>query len=154
MKKIAFYISLSVEDKMSIAESESISNQRAIINAYVNSKDNLKGKISEEYVDYGYSGTNIKRPAFTRLINDIKKLEVDTIIVKDLSRFMRDYITMGDYLENIFPFMGVRFIAINDNYDSSFEKGNGTNIDIQFKNLLHEFYARDASEKVRSVCNN
>src|SRR5699024_12229070 len=78
---------------------------------------------------------------------------VKTIIVKDLSRFMRDYIAMGDYLENIFPFMGVRFIAINDNYDSSKEKGNGTELDIQFKNLLYDFYAKDASQKVRSVQN-
>lgn len=66
---------------------------------------------------------------------------------------MRDYIAMGDYLENIFPFMGVRFIAINDNYDSSKEKGNGTELDIQFKNLLYDFYAKDASQKVRSVQN-
>lgn len=153
MSKIAFYIRLSLQDKDKVDESESVRNQRSIIKSYVSLKDDLKNRKYTEYVDDGFSGTSIKRPAFNRLMKDIKNLEIDTIIVKDLSRFMRDYIAMGDYLENIFPFMGVRFIAINDGYDSSLEKGNGTNIDIQFKNLLHEFYARDASEKVRSVCN-
>ena len=84
------------------------------------------------------------------MLEDVKKNNIKTIIVKDLSRFMRDYITLGDYLENIFPFLGVRFIAINDGYDSDKEKGNGTDLDIQFKGLLYDFYTKDISEKVKS----
>ncbi len=68
-----------------------------------------------------------------------------------MSRFMRNYIEMGDYLENIFPFMGVRFIAINDGYDSSKETQNGTELDIQFKNLLNDYYSRDISEKMTTA---
>ena len=64
---------------------------------------------------------------------------------------MRDYIALGDYLENIFPFLGIRFIAINDGYDSAKEKGNGTDLDIQFKGLLYDFYTKDISQKIKSV---
>lgn len=151
MSKIALYIRLSVEDQMKKDESESITNQRSYLNDYLNRNDEFKGFQREEFVDDGYSGTNEKRPAFQRMIEEVKCGQVKTIIVKDLSRFMRDYIVLGDYLENIFPFMGVRFIAINDGYDSVKEKGNGTDLDVQFKGLLYDFYAKDISQKVKSV---
>lgn len=85
------------------------------------------------------------------MLEEVKGGKIQVIIVKDLSRFMRDYIALGDYLENIFPFLGIRFIAINDGYDSSKEKGNDTDIDIQFKGLLYDFYTKDISEKVKTV---
>ena len=150
MSKIALYIRLSVEDMIKTDESESIINQRAYLNDYLDKNEEFKNFTREEYVDDGYSGTNENRPAFQRMLEDVKKNNIQTIIVKDLSRFMRDYITLGDYLENIFPFLGVRFIAINDGYDSDKEKGNGTDLDIQFKGLLYDFYTKDISEKVES----
>ena len=153
MNKVALYFRLSVEEQSGREESESIISQRNYVTSFFKAQSDLKDFPYEEYIDDGFSGSNTKRPGFERMMNDVKANLVKTIIVKDLSRFMRDYIAMGDYLENIFPFMGVRFIAINDNYDSSKEKGNGTELDIQFKNLLYDFYAKDASQKVRSVQN-
>lgn len=153
MSKIALYIRLSVEDQMDRDESESITNQRSLLNDYLDKNEEFKEFQREEFVDDGYSGTNDKRPSFQRMLDEVKNGLVKTIIVKDLSRFMRDYIVLGDYLENIFPFMGVRFIAINDGYDSAKEKGNGTDLDIQFKGLLYDFYSKDISQKVKSVAN-
>lgn len=153
MNKVALYFRLSVEEQSGREESESIVSQRNFVTSFFKAQSDLKNFPYEEYIDDGFSGSNTKRPGFERMMNEVKANLVKTIIVKDLSRFMRDYIAMGDYLENIFPFMGVRFIAINDNYDSSKEKGNGTELDIQFKNLLYDFYAKDASQKVRSVQN-
>lgn len=151
MSKLALYLRLSVEERSERFESESISSQRMFLQEFVKSQDDLKNLAMEEYADDGFSGTNTNRPAFQRLMEDVKTGKVKTIVVKDLSRFMRNYIEAGDYLENIFPFMGVRFISINDGYDSKNENGNGTELDIQFKNLLYDFYAKDASEKIKSV---
>ena len=151
MSRIALYIRLSVEDQMKKDESESIINQRKYLNDYLDRTEEFKAFQREEFVDDGYSGTNEKRPSFQRMLEEVKNGQINTIIVKDLSRFMRDYIALGDYLENIFPFLGIRFIAINDGYDSDKEKGNGTDLDIQFKGLLYDFYAKDISQKVRSV---
>lgn len=151
MSKIALYIRLSVEDQMKKDESESIINQRCYINDFLDRNVEFKGFSKEEYVDDGYTGTNEKRPAFQRMLEEVKQGKINAIIVKDLSRFMRDYIALGDYLENIFPFLGIRFIAINDGYDSFKEKGNGTDLDIQFKGLLYDFYTKDISQKVKTV---
>lgn len=151
MSKIALYIRLSVEDQMNKDESESIVNQRQYLNDYLERSEEFKSFQREEYVDDGYSGTNERRPAFQRMLEEVKSGKINAIIVKDLSRFMRDYIALGDYLENIFPFLGIRFIAINDGYDSAKEKGNGTDLDIQFKGLLYDFYTKDISQKVKSV---
>lgn len=153
MSKIALYLRLSVEEKSGKAESESITSQRHYLHNFLKSQSDLTGLSVEEYTDDGFSGTNTKRPAFQRLLEDIKNGKIKTIVVKDLSRFMRNYIEIGDYLENIFPFLGIRFIAINDGYDSKTENGNGTKIDIQFKNLLYDFYTKDASVKIKSVAN-
>lgn len=151
MNKIALYIRLSVEDQLDRNESESITNQRIFLNDYLDKNTEFKGIQREEFVDDGYSGTNEKRPSFQRMLEEVKTGIIKTIVVKDLSRFMRDYIVLGDYLENIFPFMDVRFIAINDGYDSAKEKGNGTDLDIQFKGLLYDFYSKDVSQKVKTV---
>lgn len=151
MSKIALYIRLSVEDQVKKDESESIINQRCYINDFLDRNAEFKGFSKEEYVDDGYTGTNEKRPAFQRMLEEVKQGKINAIIVKDLSRFMRDYIALGDYLENIFPFLGIRFIAINDGYDSAKEKGNGTDLDVQFKGLLYDFYTKDISQKVKTV---
>lgn len=153
MNKIALYIRLSVEERSGRDESESITNQKLYLTEYLRSHEDFKRLPYEEYIDDGYSGTNTNRPAFMRMMEEVKMGGIKTIIVKDMSRFMRDYISIGNYLENIFPFMGLRFIAINDGYDSSKEQGNGTELDVQFKNLLYDFYAKDVSDKVKSVSN-
>lgn len=132
-------------------ESERIINQRQYLNDYLNKNEEFNSFQREEYIDDGYTGTNEKRPSFQRMLEEVKSGKINAIIVKDLSRFMRDYIALGDYLENVFPFLGIRFIAINDGYDSAKEKGNGTDLDIQFKGLLYDFYTKDISQKIKSV---
>lgn len=116
--RCAVYLRLSRSDGDQ-QESNSIKNQRALLNDYLGKHPELH-KV-DEYVDDGYSGTNFERPDFKRMMQDIEKRKVNCIIVKDLSRFGRNYIETGRYLERIFPFMGVRFIAINDHYDSAEE---------------------------------
>ncbi len=129
-------------------ESNSIKNQRALLNDYLGKHPELH-KV-DEYVDDGYSGTNFERPDFKRMIQDIENRKINCIIVKDLSRFGRNYIETGRYLERIFPFMGVRFIAINDHYDSAEENDDKGRILIPFNNLINDTYCRDISMRVRS----
>ena len=112
----ADYLRLSREDGDKL-ESDSIRNQRSLINDFV--KQHKEIQLVEEYIDDGYSGTNFDRPAFQRMLEDVKRKKINCIIVKDLSRLGRNYIETGRYLEKIFPFMGVRFIAITDHYDSA-----------------------------------
>lgn len=146
---IAIYLRISVADYQS--ENQSILNQKKYIHDYLDNLLEFKSYEREEYADIGFSGTNENRPEFKRLINDVKNKKIKCIIVKDLSRFIRDYIKIGDYLENIFPFLGVRFISINDNYDNLKENNNVLNIDIQFKSLLYDFYVKDISTKLKSA---
>lgn len=143
----ASYVRLSREDGDK-AESDSIHNQRDLIRDFVKKHADLK--LVEEYIDDGYSGTNFDRPAFMRMIEDAKKKKVDCIIVKDLSRLGRNYIETGKYLEKIFPFMGIRFIAVNDHYDSANEESDADHIIIPFKNLINDAYCKDISIKIRS----
>lgn len=148
MNKVAIYLRLSDEDYNKMDESISIVNQRDYIRNYIENESSLKSCEIKEYVDDGYSGTNTNRPAFLRLIDDVKEGRVKTIIVKDMSRFSRDYILLGDYLSNILPFLKIRFIAINDNYDSLKEQGNGLDTDTQFKTLYYDLFSKELSEKV------
>lgn len=150
MNRIAIYLRLSEEDYKKTDESISIVNQRDYIRSYIEDENSLKDSEIEEYIDDGYSATNTNRPSFLRLIDDIKNGRVGTIIVKDMSRFSRDYILLGDYLSNILPFFKIRFIAINDNYDSLKEQGNGIDTDAQFKTLYYDLFSKELSEKVRS----
>lgn len=152
MTKIALYLRLSV-DEADTDESNSITNQRYLLNNYLDQTPEFKNWERLEFVDDGFSGTSLNRPAFQRLMIDVKAGTIRHIIVKDLSRFMRDYLELGNYLENIFPFLGVRFIALNDQYDSLTSENNGLDIDVPFKNLLNDFYAKDVSEKVKSAMN-
>lgn len=150
MNRIAIYLRLSEEDYKKTDESISIVNQRDYIRSYIENENSLKDSEIEEYIDDGYSATNTNRPSFLRLVDDIKNGRVGTIIVKDMSRFSRDYILLGDYLTNILPFLKIRFIAINDNYDSLKEQGNGIDTDAQFKTLYYDLFSKELSEKVRS----
>ena len=116
--QIAFYMRLSLEDEGEGDESNSISNQRVLLRNFVAEKFTGQAYKIREFVDDGYSGTNFERPAVTELLNDVRDGKMNCVIVKDFSRFSRDYIEMGTYLEQIFPFLEVRFIAVNDRYDS------------------------------------
>lgn len=144
------YMRLSKEDEDKKI-SNSIINQKMFIKNFVRAKKDIN--IIAEFIDDGYSGVNFERPAFKRLLEEIKKNKIDCVIVKDLSRFSRNYIEAGNYIENIFPFMGVRFIAITDNYDSIDETSTINNVIIPFKNLINDFYCNDISLKIRSSLN-
>ena len=141
------YLRLSKEDGDK-EESDSITNQKELILEYLKSMEDIK--IHEIRVDDGYSGVNFDRPAFQQMLEDIKTGKVDCVITKDLSRFGRNHIEVGKYLEKIFPYLGVRFIAINDNYDSARSDTQTDNIIIPFKNLINDVYCRDISIKIRS----
>ncbi len=153
---IGKYIRLSLADqdlmkKENKSESESISHQKALIQNFINDNSELNGSEQYEFFDDGYSGTNFQRPSFERLLEKIKKGEINCVIVKDFSRFGRDYIELGDYLERIFPFMGVRFISINDHYDSADYKGTTGGLDVVMKNIVYDYYSKDLSVKVKTA---
>ena len=139
----ALYMRLSRDDE-NTGESNSIETQRKIITQYAKDK-NIP--VYSEYVDDGYSGMNYDRPAFTRMMDDVDNGKVNCIITKDLSRFGREYIQTGFYLEILFPSRGVRYIAVNDNEDSE----NGLSDFVPFKSLFNDFYAKDTSRKVRAA---
>ena len=154
-KQIAIYLRLSLEDvdkrtNKAKDESNSISAQRMLITRHLDQNPMLKDLPRIEFCDDGYSGTNFDRPAFQKMIELVKKGEISCIVVKDLSRFGRDYIEVGDYLEHIFPFLGIRVKAINDHYDSDKYIGRTGGMDIAFKNLIYDYYSKDLSKKVRS----
>ena len=146
------YLRLSKEDE-DIARSEtlqsnSIENQKEYIEDYLQSKPEIK--VVDFYIDDGYSGVNFDRPDFQRMLQDIKDKKINCVIVKDLSRLGRNYIEVGKYIERLFPFLGVRFIAINDNFDSADDAASSNNIIVPFKNLINDAYCRDISIKIRS----
>ena len=150
IKKIyqaVLYIRLSKEDGDK-AESNSVSNQRDLIYSFLKDKKDIQ--VCDEKVDDGYSGVGFDRPALISMLEDVKQGKINCIIVKDLSRFGRNYIETGRYIQQIFPFMGVRFIAINDRYDSENIDSQTDNIILPFKNLMNDSYSRDISVKVRS----
>lgn len=143
-KITALYCRLSQEDELK-GDSNSIQNQRAILEKYA--KDN-GFENTEVFVDDGYSGVSFNRPGFQNLLERMENGEVAALITKDLSRLGRNYIEVGQYTELIFPRLDVRYIAINDNYDSLYSEGNEL---APFKNLFNEWYARDTSKKIRAV---
>ena len=141
----ALYERLSREDGDK-PESDSIINQQHLLRDYCNRHSEFT--VVDDYIDDGFTGTNFRRPSFLRMIADIEKGKIDCVIVKDLSRFGRDYIDMGYYLERYFPEKRVRFIALNDHIDSI----NGAyDMMLPLKNVFNTQYARDISEKVRTA---
>ena len=143
-KITALYCRLSKDD-LNVGDSDSIVHQRAILEKYA--EDNCFPNI-RVFVDDGYSGVSFDRPGFQEMYKLIEAGKVGIVITKDLSRLGRNYIEVGNYTEFIFPRYGVRYIAINDNYDSLFSDNNEL---APFKNLFNEWYARDTSKKIRSV---
>ena len=148
----AIYLRLSQEDgDISVSdknESNSISTQRDLIHAYLQKQADIL--YETEFCDDGYTGTNFDRPGFNDMMKAVREKRVDCIVVKDLSRFGRDYIESGKYIQKIFPMLGIRFIAINDGYDSA-DTGNQSNdFVLPFKNLINDSYCRDISIKSRS----
>lgn len=139
------YYRLSKEDKAK-AVSDSIENQRKLIREYISRHDNIT--LVDEVYDDGYTGTNYNRPGFVAVMEAVDAGRVDCLIVKDLSRLGREYIETGRYLEKIFPALGVRVIAVNDDYDSSNPR-QADDIIVPVKNLMNETYCRDLSNKLR-----
>ncbi len=143
--KYGMYIRLSREDGDK-QESESIGNQRKILQRYIKEK-NLY--VVKEYIDDGVSGTTFNRPGFNELLQDIKSEKINMVITKDLSRLGRDYIKTGYYIENYFPENQVRYVSILDGIDTY--SGTTNNEITPFKAILNDMYAKDISKKIRSV---
>ena len=143
-KITALYCRLSRDDEHS-GDSNSIVHQKEILSAYAEKRGFGNARF---YVDDGYSGTNFNRPDFLRMMDDVNNGLVGTIIVKDMSRFGRDYILVGYYTEIMLPQMDIRFIAVNDNVDSENQADNDFT---PFRNIINEWYAKDTSKKIRSV---
>lgn len=148
----AIYLRLSQEDgDISVSdknESNSISTQRDLIHAYLQKQADIL--YETEFCDDGYTGTNFDRPGFNDMMKAVREKRVDCIVVKDLSRFGRDYIESGKYIQKIFPMLGIRFIAINDGYDSADTENQSNDFVLPFKNLINDSYCRDISIKSRS----
>ncbi len=147
-KNLAIYLRLSIDDTNS-EESNSISNQRDLIHGFINQNQKLSTYNIVEYKDDGYTGTNLNRSGMKQLLYDIKANNISCVVVKDFSRFSRDYITLGNYIEQVFPFMGVRFISINDNYDSDEHSTSNIELDVPIKGLLYDLYSKDLSKKIK-----
>ena len=145
--RTALYLRLSREDGDK-TESDSIANQRTLLDAYA--IDHPELCIVYEFVDDGYSGSNFERPAFQRLFRELEQGTINCVLVKDLSRFGRNYIEVGRYLERIFPVMRVRLIAVTDNYDSQSAWTTSDSIMVPMRNLLNDAYCRDISVKIKS----
>lgn len=145
--RTALYLRLSREDGDK-TESDSIANQRTLLEAYA--IDHPELCIVDEFVDDGYSGSNFERPAFQNLFRELEQGTINCILVKDLSRFGRNYIEVGRYLERIFPVMRVRLIAVTDNYDSQSAWKTSDSIMVPMRNLLNDAYCRDISVKIKS----
>jgi site-specific DNA recombinase len=148
----AIYLRLSQEDgDISISdksESNSISTQRDLIHAYIAKHPDIS--YVTEFCDDGYTGTNFERPGFENMMKAVREKRINCIIVKDLSRFGRDYIESGKYIQKIFPMLGIRFIAINDGYDSASTDNQANDFVLPFKNLINDSYCRDISIKSRT----
>lgn len=134
------------------AESNSVVNQRKLLDCYLESHREFSNCTILEFLDDGRSGTNLDRPGMRAMLDAARRHEIDCIIVKDFSRFARDYIESGRYLEQVFPALGIRFISVNDCYDSyDFPYGTAGNINNGLLNLINEMYSRDLSQKSKAA---
>lgn len=148
---IAAYYRLSQADETTDGreESNSIINQRTMIRTYITEHEDLSALPLTEFTDDGFSGTSTDRPAFQKMLNGIKNGEITCVIVKDFSRFARNYIEAGDYIEQLFPFLGVRFIAVTDGYDSEhLGNSDSKNMEMVIKNVINAAYSKDLSAKI------
>ena len=141
----AAYIRLSVENNGHETDN-SLKTQIELVESFIRENGNLH--LIDTYIDNGFSGTKFDRPEFVRMMDDVKSGRIQCIVVKDLSRFGRDYIETGAYLEKIFPFMGVRFISITDGYDSAISGDAEKALMVPLKNMINAAYAKDISRKI------
>lgn len=144
--KTAIYARLSREDNLN--QSDSIENQLSLLHDYVGNRPYLQ--LVGTYIDNGYTGTDFDRPEWQKLMEAVREKEVDCIVVKDLSRLGRNYIETGEFLEKICPFFGIRFIAINDNFDTDTAEASGQ-LSVSLSNIINDYYAKDISRKVSSA---
>ncbi len=147
MYKVGIYLRISNDDGDK-NESDSIASQRSIVENYVDKHKDMI--IHKEYVDDGYTGTNFDRPGFERLLRDVENGIIDCIVVKDLSRLGRNYVMTGYYLEQYFPMQSVRFVAVNDCYDSENSSSNDEFM-MPIRNVFNAHYSKDISRKVKSA---
>lgn len=154
MNTTAKYIRLSSEDadlkQSGKLESNSIANQRNLLNAFISRTPDLAESHVVEFCDDGWSGKNFDRPAFQELMAQVRQGKIQCIVVKDLSRLGRDYLAVGNYLSYVFPFLGIRFIAVNDGFDS-IRPADIDSLETSFKTILYDLYSRDLSRKVRNA---
>lgn len=152
---MAWYIRLSDEDddlrSAGKKESNSITNQRNLLREYYNSHEDLKQYEVIEFVDDGYTGTQFERPLFKAMMQMVQHRQVNCIMVKDLSRVGRDYLEVGAYAELIWPLFGIRFISVNEGFDSNNYVGTTGGVEIALRNLINSMYSRDLSAKVKSA---
>lgn len=146
VKKIKGKLKVVEIRKQTVSEFEV---RRLLAKNFIESHEDLIGEVVE-YKDDGYTGLNFDRPAFQQMITDAKRGIIGTIIVKDFSRFGRDYIGVGDYLEQILPSLGVRLIAVNSKYDSQEQGSNVLSLDVSINNMINNMYSKDLSKKLKS----
>lgn len=142
------YARLSVLETRDRKDSEALTNQKALLRNFIASQDDLK--LCEVYFDNGETGTNFERAGFQRMMEDVQTGKINCIVVKDLSRLGRNCVETGNYLERVFPFLGVRFIAVTDGYDSAAANA-GDVLAAALKNLVNEAYSLDISRKSGAI---
>lgn len=154
-KEIVFYLRVSKEDtdlhEVEKEQSNSIVNQHNLLLNFVSKQDDLKKGNITTLIDDGYSGTNQNRPNFQRLLEMAKKMKFDVLIVKDFSRFARDHILLCDYIDQIFPFLGIRMISVNDHFDGAKMDGKTLGIDVGFRSIVYAYYSQDLSQKTKTA---
>lgn len=146
--RAAGYVRLSLEDS-GRPGTDTIESQMEMVRNYIEAQPDME--FTAMHCDNGHTGTSFSRPGFDRLMQDVKGGKADCIVVKDLSRFGRNYREAGNYIERIFPFMGVRFVALTDNFDTLHAERSDDGYIVPLKNMLNEMYSRDMSKKVSSV---
>lgn len=143
----AAYVRLSVEGNDLERNRESISTQRCMLEKYIEQQPDMR--LAAVFCDNGETGTDFDRPGFERMMDEVRRRKVDCIVVKDLSRFGRNYVETGYYLEKIFPYLGVRLVAVGDGYDTL--SGDADEMVVSLKNLVNDLYAKDISRKINST---
>lgn len=147
---MALYLRLSKEDGDMIDESNSITNQRYILRRFVEQRPEFDSYEIKEYIDDGFSGKNFERPGVQKLLEDVKSGKVHGIVVKDFSRFGRNHIEVGYYIEKIFPLLDIRFIAVNNSFDSKDYVGITPDMDVAFENLMYDYFSEENSVKIKN----
>lgn len=152
-KTVVLYMRLSDEDDNLAAheESNSISHQRKLMLDHIQKLPELKDCNIIEFADDGYSGADFNRPDFVKMMELVKAGKIQVIVTKDYSRLGRDYLEVGNYMECIFPVLQVRYISVNDSYDSANSFGSTGGMSVALKNLVNALYCKDASKKVRAA---